>query len=105
MLDHPRLHHLTPHERGVLAEFLSQLREQFSDRIAHVWLFGSKVRGDFDEESDVDLLIVARDGSDALGKAVGGIAYDLSLEHSVLLCEHVVSAWRFAQMRAPGASP
>lgn len=98
--DHPRLRHLTPHEQGMLAEFLSRLREQFGDRVAHVWLFGSKVRGDFDEESDVDLLIVARDGSDVLGKAVGEIAYALSLEHSVLLCEHVVSAWRFAQMRA-----
>jgi len=60
MRDHPRLRHLTPHEREVLAEFLSQLRERYGDRIAHVWLFGSKVRGDFDEGSDVDLLIVAR---------------------------------------------
>jgi len=34
----------------VLAEFLSQLRERCGDRIAHVWLSGSKVRGDFDEE-------------------------------------------------------
>lgn len=100
MLDHPRLRHLTPHERGVLAEFLLRLREQCGDQIAHVWLFGSKVRGDFDEESDVDLLIVARNGSDALGEAVGEIAYALSLEHGVLLCEHVVSAYRFAQMRA-----
>jgi hypothetical protein len=50
MRDHPRLQHLTPHEREVLAEFLSRLGEQCGDRIAHVWLFGSKVRGDFDEE-------------------------------------------------------
>jgi len=100
MLDHFRLCHLTPHERDVLAEFLSRLREQFGNRIAHVWLFGSKVRGDFDKESDVDLLIVARDGSDVPGEAVGEIAYGLSLEHGVLLCEHVVSAYRFAQMRA-----
>ena len=100
MLDHPRLRHLTPRERGVLAEFLSRLRERFGDHIAHVWFFGSKVRGDFDEESDVDLLIVARDGSDMLEEVVGEIAYTLSLEHGVLLCEHVVSVWRFAQMRA-----
>jgi hypothetical protein len=26
------------------------LRERCGERIAHVWLFGSKVRGDFDEE-------------------------------------------------------
>jgi hypothetical protein len=50
MRDHPRLRHLTPYEREVLAEFLSRLRERCSDRIAHVWLFGSKARGDFDEE-------------------------------------------------------
>ena len=100
MRDHPRLRHLTPHEREVLAEFLSQLREQCGDHITHVWLFGSKVRGDFDEESDVDLLIVAHEGDDALRKAIGEIAYDLSLKYGVLLCEHVVSAWRFAQMRA-----
>jgi uncharacterized protein (UPF0332 family)/predicted nucleotidyltransferase len=100
MHDHPHLQHLTPHERDVLAEFLSRLQERCGDCIAHVWLFGSRVRGDFDEESDVDLLIVARDGDDMLRKAVGEIAFTLSLEHGVLLCEHVVSTWRFAQMRA-----
>lgn len=100
MLDHFRLRHLTPHEQSVLTEFLSRLRAQCGDHIAHVWLFGSKARGDSDEESDVDLLIVARDGSDVLGEAVSEIAYDLSLEHGVLLCEHIVSAYRFAQMRA-----
>ncbi len=100
MHDHPHPRYLTPHEREVLAEFLSRLRERCGDRIAHVWLFGSKVRGDSDEESDVDLLIVAHDGDDTLRKAIGEIAYDLSLEHGVLLCEHVVSTWRFAQMHA-----
>jgi len=100
MRDHPRLQHLTAHERDVLTEFLSRLRERCGDRIAHVWLFGSKVRGDFDEESDVDLLIVTRNGDDTLRKVVGEIAYDLSLKYGVLLCEHVVSTWRFAQMGA-----
>jgi len=50
MRDHLRLRHLTLHERDVLAKFLSRLRERCGDRIAHVWLFGSKGRGDFDEE-------------------------------------------------------
>ena len=100
MRDHPRLQHLTPREREVLAGFISRLQERCGRRIAHVWLFGSKARGDSDEESDVDLLIVARQGDDTLQKAVGEIAYDLSLEHGALLCEHVVSTWRFAQMRA-----
>ena len=100
MRNHPRLRHLSTLERAVLAEFLSRLQREWGDRVAHVWLFGSKVRGDFDAESDVDLLIVTRDGDDALREAVSDMAYDLSLEHGVLLCEHVVSGWRFAQMRA-----
>jgi predicted nucleotidyltransferase len=41
----------------VLAEFLSRMWERCGEHIAHVWLFGSKVRGDFDEESDVDTKI------------------------------------------------
>lgn len=83
MLDHSRLRHLSPHEQDVLAEFLSRLREQFGKHIARAWLFGSKARSDSDAESDVDLLIVARDGDDALQKAIGEIAYDFGLEHSV----------------------
>jgi len=47
MLDHPRLCHLTPREQDVLAEFLSWLRARFGDHIAHVWLFGSKARGEY----------------------------------------------------------
>jgi predicted nucleotidyltransferase len=96
VLDHPRLRHLTSHERDVLAKFLSQLHANCGSRITHVWLFGSKARGDFDEESDVDLLVVAHGADDALAQMVGDVAYHLSLEQDVLLCEHVVSAWRFA---------
>jgi len=98
--DDPRLRHLAPRERDALAGLISWLREKWSDYIAHVWLFGSKARGDSDAESDVDLLIVAHEGDDELREEVGRIAYDLSLEHDVLLCEHVVNGWRFAQMRA-----
>jgi hypothetical protein len=50
MHDHPRLRHLTPRERDVLTEFLSRLEERCGEHIAHVWLFGSKMRGDFDKE-------------------------------------------------------
>ena len=100
MRDDLRLRHLAPRERDALTGLISWLREKWSDGIAHVWLFGSKARGDSDAESDVDLLIVAIAGDDELREEVGRIAYDLSLEHGVLLCEHVVSGWRFAQMRA-----
>ena len=94
------LPHLAPDEQSALTELISWLQDTWSDCITHVWLFGSKARGDSDAESDIDLLIVGRDADDVLREAVAETAYKLSLKHGVLLCEHVLSGWRFAQMRA-----
>jgi len=55
-----RLAHLTPNERAALAALVERLRERYGDDLLRVALFGSKARGDFDEESDLDVLIVAR---------------------------------------------
>ena len=55
-----RLAHLTPSERAALVELIERLRQRYGDDLLRVVLFGSKARGDFDEESDLDVLIVAR---------------------------------------------
>jgi hypothetical protein len=44
------LQYLTPTERQALATFLAELRLHFGAQIRHVWFYGSKVRGDFDED-------------------------------------------------------
>jgi len=41
-----------------LNEFLRVLRERFGNSIEEVFLFGSYARGDYDEESDIDVLVV-----------------------------------------------
>ena len=53
--------YLVGEKREALAQFLSRLETAHGDVIRRVILFGSQARGDADEESDVDLLIVARD--------------------------------------------
>ncbi len=52
------LAHLTPKERAALEELITRLREKYRDHLVRVILFGSKVRGDFDAESDIDLMTV-----------------------------------------------
>jgi len=52
------LKHLTNQEKTALSEFVARLRERYADEIVLVMLFGSKVRGNFDEESDLDVLVV-----------------------------------------------
>jgi predicted nucleotidyltransferase len=77
--DHPRLSHLALNERDAPDELLARLQPRCGDRVVCIWLFGSKACGDFDDESDVDLLIVIRDADDVLREEVSNVAYDLSL--------------------------
>ena len=55
-----RLMHLPPAEREALTHFVSWLRQRYGDDLLSVVLFGSKARGDFDDESDLDVLVVLR---------------------------------------------
>jgi predicted nucleotidyltransferase len=52
--------HLTPAERAGLAAFVERLRLRYGDDLLRVRLFGSKARGDFHDESDLDLLVVVQ---------------------------------------------
>lgn len=43
----------------IIATFLAELRDSLGPAIREVWLFGSRARGDAQEGSDYDLLVVA----------------------------------------------
>jgi len=53
-----RVPHLTPNERTGLATFVNRLYQCYETHLLQVVLFGSKARRDFDEESDLDVLVV-----------------------------------------------
>ncbi len=64
------LKHLTRDERRALDEFVEALKREGNGQILLAALFGSKARGDGDEESDVDILIVADPATDDLRKQI-----------------------------------
>ena len=78
------LRYLTSRERTALSEFVARLRGKYADEIVLVTLFGSKVRGDFDEESDLDLLVVV-EGNDRwpYWRAITDLTSDLLLDYEV----------------------
>lgn len=52
---------LTPLERRVLDRLVELLRKEFGEDLRAVWLYGSRARGEpVREESDVDLIVIAR---------------------------------------------
>ena len=68
-----------PVSEATVAETIAQAvdgyKRAFGNRLAQVWLFGSRARGDHRPDSDVDLLVVLRAEADLLA--------DLDLIHAV----------------------
>ena len=93
------LGHLTAREQRALTEYLRRLEEEYGDTVVRVVLYGSKVRGDCDVESDLDLLVVMGSDDPRLLEAVGQISFPLELDYSVALSELVVGASRYDWMR------
>lgn len=94
---------LSERDRLALADFVARLQQQFDNNaIQSVWVFGSKVRGTDDGESDIDLLIVVRNYSWQLEKAITELAVAVDLAQDVVLSDHIVDSRHFAQMLAQG---
>jgi uncharacterized protein (UPF0332 family)/predicted nucleotidyltransferase len=84
--------YLATEEREVLARFIAHLEAECGDEIRRVILFGSKARGDADEESDVDVLIVAKDGVERVRR----VADEFDVESDIVLLPIVFSEEKYS---------
>jgi predicted nucleotidyltransferase len=81
---------LKPNERKALVAAAAMLRGSFP--VAELLLFGSRARGEGDEESDLDLLIVTSQPVDwRLRAAMVNALFEIELEHDVILSPLVVA--------------
>ena len=94
------INRLQPHERKALMDLVTRLQRRFSHDIRHVLLFGSKVRGDADTESDIDLLIVVDEYNWALETEITRLTTQIDYEYEVVLSDHIITRERFVQMDA-----
>ena len=59
-----------PHEKDSLGRVTKRLRQLFQGRIADVYAFGSRARGDHGEWSDFDVLVVVKDRNPLIEAAI-----------------------------------
>jgi len=52
------IQNLTDHEKLVLRHFLERVANRFGDNYLYSLLYGSKARGDFNSESDIDVAVI-----------------------------------------------
>lgn len=74
---------LTTNEKAALLELKNTIKDKY--KILDIKIFGSKVKGIADKESDLDILIVADKIDWAIEKDLYGICFEISLKHDVLL--------------------
>lgn len=72
---------------AIAKEFARRLAEQVDARLFQVTLFGSRARGDADEESDLDLFVALKedDPQGGVKEVACRIACDLTLECGILV--------------------
>ena len=83
----------------VLKKVYHAAQPVFQQKLYEAWLYGSYARGDYDEESDVDILLTI-DGDDdyhIYGWPLAEIASDLSLEYDKMISVQTVPKQRFEQ--------
>ena len=93
---------LTENERAALTAFVAALSERYSKDILSVRLFGSKARGDFNVDSDLDVLVLATHDDWKFRQAISFLAADLSLDHDLVLAPKVVSRARWEFLNREG---
>lgn len=71
---------------SILAEAYNKCSLLFDDKMCEAYLYGSYARNDYDEESDIDILVTVEMDSEKLAefrKSVSVINHELSLKHDI----------------------
>ncbi len=91
---------VTVEELRTLSVVRDEIRKVLSGRPFRMVLFGSKARGDWDEDSDIDIALIV-DGMDRqLKNRLIHVVTDVELEHLVPLSVLFFSTEEFERLRA-----
>jgi hypothetical protein len=88
---------LSAADSAALSDFIQRVRAAFADDVVELRLF----RGDAGPDADLDVLVVVGPGPDRwpAARTVSDIAFDVNLEHDVLISPIVLTATMAADPR------
>lgn len=85
-------------KKKAVEEYISTLKKK-GDKVKKIILYGSVARGDFEEESDIDLLII---GSLSLDEAIK-LSYPLLLKYGEMVLPHTMSEEHYNLLKSNGS--
>ncbi len=87
--------------RSLAREYGRLVRDHFGERAGNIWLYGSAARGDWTDESDVDVLVLLHSEEDGDMEWLVGTAYRIGLmERGILLQPVMLTATEFDRLAA-----
>jgi predicted nucleotidyltransferase len=89
------LEHLSSEEKHVLQELKKILEKRLGSQLIKTALFGSKARGDFDSDSDLDVAVIVRGLTRELKNQIYHDVGELELEYLIPLSTFVISEEQF----------
>jgi len=93
---------ITDKERASLDKFKALLESSFKENFFQVKLFGSKARGDDRKESDIDVLVLMREGDWRSYDRIYELVVDILLEEEVSLSAKVMTDKEYNNLSARG---
>ncbi len=93
------LKHLTKKERAALEAFVARLKKDHADQVLRVVLFGSKARGNFGAESDLDVFILVKSDDWHLHDEITTLSSPISIRYNALISPKVIGPALFEKMR------
>jgi len=84
---------MRPQDKRVLETFAARIRQEFPE--ARVWLYGSRARGDAQNNSDYDMCVVVNQLDEEADRRISGIAFEVGWEADVLITTVTYSREQF----------
>ncbi len=76
----------------IIKDLKRRLSNHLKDNLIDVILFGSQQREDCSVDSDYDILIIVKEGSNwKLEREISDICYDVELEYGIITDSHILS--------------
>ena len=95
--------HLKINEKRAVTQFINKIKTELGKNIISVNLFGSKVRGDFDRDSDIDILIIVKEYNISLVNKIVDAQVDFLLKYDANLSPVIFSENEYLKNKELGS--
>jgi predicted nucleotidyltransferase len=87
-------------KRIILNDLNHNLKQRFSDDLKEIILFGSRVSGKNNKESNYDILIILKNKADwKIEREISDLCYEVDLKYNIITDTHVISEPELSSLR------